>query len=68
MPEVRLLGGLRDLMGEMSLSCDASVVRTLLEEVSERGGDLWCKQTDDRVQNAGHAVLYLKGFLNWDEE
>jgi PhzF family phenazine biosynthesis protein len=37
-------------------------------QVSERGGDLWCKQADDRVQIAGHAVLYVKGFLNWDDE
>jgi PhzF family phenazine biosynthesis protein len=41
--------------------------RLRAQQVSERGGDLWCKQTDDRVQIAGHAVLYVKGFLNWDE-
>jgi predicted PhzF superfamily epimerase YddE/YHI9 len=33
-------------------------------QVSERGGDLWCKQEGDRVQIAGHAALYVKGFLN----
>jgi PhzF family phenazine biosynthesis protein len=33
-------------------------------QVSERGGDLWCKQEGDRVQIAGHAALYGKGFLN----
>jgi PhzF family phenazine biosynthesis protein len=33
-------------------------------QVSERGGDLWCKQMDDRIYIAGHAVLYAKGFLN----
>jgi hypothetical protein len=32
--------------------------------VSERGGDLWCRQIDDRVRIAGKAVLYIKGFLN----
>ncbi len=37
-------------------------------QISERGGDLWCRQSEDRVQIAGHAVLYFKGFLNWDEE
>ena len=41
--------------------------RLTARQVSERGGDLWCKQADDRVQIAGHAVLYVKGFLNWDE-
>ena len=38
--------------------------RLMARQVSERGGDLWCKQSDDRVQIAGHAVLYFKGFLN----
>ena len=38
------------------------------KQISERGGDLWCRQSEDRVQIAGHAVLYVKGFLNWDEE
>jgi PhzF family phenazine biosynthesis protein len=33
-------------------------------QVSERGGDLWCKQMDDRVFIAGRAALYFKGFLN----
>jgi len=37
------------------------------KQISERGGDLWCRQSEDRVQIAGHAVLYVKGFLNWDE-
>jgi len=37
--------------------------RLRAQQVSERGGDLWCKQTDHRVQIAGHAVLYVKGFL-----
>ena len=37
-------------------------------QVSERGGDLWCKLADDRVQIAGHAVLYVKGMLNWEAE
>lgn len=41
--------------------------RLRAQQVSERGGDLWCKQSADRVQIAGHAVLYLKGFLNWDQ-
>jgi predicted PhzF superfamily epimerase YddE/YHI9 len=33
-------------------------------QISERGGDLWCKQMDDRVYIAGRAALYAKGFLN----
>ena len=36
------------------------------QQISERGGDLWCRLSEDRVQIAGHAVLYVKGFLNWD--
>ena len=40
--------------------------RLTARQVSERGGDLWCKLMGDRVQIAGHAVLYVKGFLNWD--
>jgi predicted PhzF superfamily epimerase YddE/YHI9 len=38
--------------------------RLTARQVSERVGDLWCKQEGDRVQIAGHAVLYVKGFLN----
>ena len=38
------------------------------QQISERGGDLWCRLSEDRVQIAGHAVLYVKGFLNWGEE
>jgi PhzF family phenazine biosynthesis protein len=38
--------------------------RLTARQVSQRGGDLWCRQTDDRVQIAGHAALYAKGFLN----
>ena len=34
------------------------------QQISERGGDLWCKQMDDRVYIAGRAALYFKGFLN----
>jgi PhzF family phenazine biosynthesis protein len=33
-------------------------------QISSRGGDLWCKQKDDRVMIAGRAALYAKGFLN----
>ena len=33
-------------------------------QISERGGDLWCKQMDERVYIAGRAALYVKGFLN----
>jgi molybdopterin converting factor small subunit len=71
MPEVRLLGGLRELMGEMSLSCDALVVRTLLEEVSERGGeavatllydgDGIAANQDLRVLVNGRSVAFLAG-------
>jgi len=42
--------------------------RLRARQVSERGGDLWCRQSDERVQIAGHAVLYLRGLLNWDME
>jgi PhzF family phenazine biosynthesis protein len=38
--------------------------RLTARQVSERGGDLWCKLADDRVEIAGHAVLYVKGLLN----
>jgi PhzF family phenazine biosynthesis protein len=34
------------------------------KQISARGGDLWCKQMDDRVFIAGRAALYSKGFLN----
>ncbi len=34
------------------------------KQISARGGDLWCKQVDDRVYIAGQAALYLKGFLD----
>ena len=30
-------------------------------QISERGGELWCTQADERVRIAGHAVLYLRG-------
>ena len=36
------------------------------KQISARGGDLWCKQMDDRVHIAGKATLYVKGFLNID--
>lgn len=32
-------------------------------QVSARGGDLRCKLNGDRVEMAGHAVLYLKGTI-----
>jgi PhzF family phenazine biosynthesis protein len=32
-------------------------------QVSERGGELWCELTDDRVQIKGKAILTLKGSL-----
>ena len=35
-------------------------------QVSERGGELACRLVDDRVQIAGRAVLYARGFLNVD--
>ena len=35
-------------------------------QVSERGGELACRLVDDRVQIAGRAVLYARGFLNID--
>jgi predicted PhzF superfamily epimerase YddE/YHI9 len=32
-------------------------------QISARGGDLFCKLKGDRVEMAGHAVLYLKGTI-----
>jgi predicted PhzF superfamily epimerase YddE/YHI9 len=33
-------------------------------QVSDRGGELACRVVEDRVQIAGRAALYAKGFLN----
>ena len=38
--------------------------RLTARQVSERGGDLWCRQMGDRVHIAGRAALYLRGFLS----
>jgi PhzF family phenazine biosynthesis protein len=35
-------------------------------QISTRGGELWCRQVEDRVHIAGQAALYLKGFLSAD--
>jgi len=35
-------------------------------QISERGGELACRLDGDRVQIAGRAVLYSRGFLNID--
>ncbi len=32
-------------------------------QISKRGGELYCKLLDDRVEIAGNAVLYLTGFI-----
>lgn len=32
-------------------------------QVSARGGELWCRELGERVEIAGHAVLYLQGEL-----
>ena len=32
-------------------------------QVSARGGELFCRLLGDRVEIAGHAVLYLKGSI-----
>jgi molybdopterin converting factor small subunit len=71
MPEVRLLGGLRDLMGGSSISSDALIVRELLEEVSKRGGEAIAKllydedgispSQDLRVLVNGRSVAFLAG-------
>jgi molybdopterin converting factor small subunit len=71
MPEVRLLGGLRDLMGESSVSSDAPAVRELLEEISKRGGESVAKllydedgiapSQDLRVLVNGRSVAFLAG-------
>lgn len=34
-------------------------------QVSARGGELWCKLDGDRVEIAGHAVLFLKGRITF---
>ena len=31
------------------------------KQISERGGELWCKLNGDRVEISGHAKLYLQG-------
>jgi PhzF family phenazine biosynthesis protein len=33
------------------------------QQVSARGGDLWCELAGDRVRIAGHAALYLEGTI-----
>ncbi len=35
-------------------------------QVSRRGGELWCVDRGDRVEIAGHAVLYLEGRIRLD--
>jgi molybdopterin converting factor small subunit len=72
MPEVRLLGGLRDLMGGRSVDCEALIVRELLEEVSARGGgaasaliydaDGITPSRDLRILVNGRSVAFLAGF------
>ncbi len=71
MPEVRLLGGLRDLVGESAVNSDAQVVRKLLEEISKRGGEAIAKllydedgvapSQDLRVLVNGRSVAFLAG-------
>jgi molybdopterin converting factor small subunit len=71
MPEVRLLGGLRDLIGESSVHFDAPAVRELLEEVSKRGGEAMAKllydedgispSQDLRVLVNGRSMAFLAG-------
>jgi molybdopterin converting factor small subunit len=71
MPEVRLLGGLRDQMGESSVSSGARIVRELLEEISERGGAAVSKliydeagvgpSLDLRVLVNGRSMAFLAG-------
>ncbi len=33
-------------------------------QVSQRGGELFCEDLDDRVKISGHAVTYLEGFIH----
>jgi molybdopterin converting factor small subunit len=71
MPEVRLLGGLRDLMGEKVVRSDALFVRELLEEISERGGKAVATllydeagiapSLDLRILVNGRSVAFLAG-------
>jgi len=34
------------------------------QQVSRRGGELWCEDLGDRVSIAGHAVLYMQGRIH----
>ena len=36
------------------------------KQVSKRGGELFCENTDDRVLIGGNAVLYMKGVIEID--
>ena len=36
------------------------------KQVSKRGGELFCENTDNRVLIGGNAVLYMKGVIEID--
>jgi predicted PhzF superfamily epimerase YddE/YHI9 len=35
--------------------------RLVAHQISPRGGELWCRLRGERVDIAGHAVLYMQG-------
>ena len=36
------------------------------KQISERGGEIFCENLDDRVLIGGNAVLYMKGTIDID--
>jgi molybdopterin converting factor small subunit len=70
-PEVRLLGGLRALLGAKSLSANGLVVGELLREIAGRGGETAASlifDADGRTPNQdlrilvnGRSVVFLEG-------
>jgi molybdopterin converting factor small subunit len=70
-PEVRLLGGLRALLGAKSVSANALVAGALLREIAERGGesaaslifdsDGHTPNQDLRILVNGRSVVFLDG-------
>jgi molybdopterin converting factor small subunit len=70
-PEVRLLGGLRALLGAKSVSAKALVAGELLHEIAERGGEAAASlifdadggtpNQDLRILVNGRSVVFLDG-------
>jgi molybdopterin converting factor small subunit len=71
MPEVRVLGGLRRVLGSSTVRARASVVRELLQELAQRGGApamalLFEKggalpNRDLRILVNGRSIAFLEG-------